>query len=141
MDRLPGGGGQPPKVPAGPHAANEDALVQGMTRHSDPVAQHGAAGKRAAWVDGNHPDRLAAVANHLDEGVRERALAGSRRAGQTHQVAVAGVQLEFGGQLGRLGITIFRQADGPRQRPDITGKQGAGQTHLQFILAAEVSAG
>jgi len=51
------------------------------------------------------------------------------------------VRLQVGHQLARLRIPIFRQADGPRQRPDIAGKQGAGQTHFEFILAARLCAG
>ncbi len=40
------------------------------------------------------------------------------------------MRLQLGHQLACLWVPILRQADGPRQRPDIAGKQGAGQTHL-----------
>ena len=93
-----------------------------MPRHPDAVAENRTAGKWAAWVHSDHAYSLLAVTDHLDQRVGQGALAGAGRAGEPNEVGTAGVGLDFCHQLGRLRVTIFRQADGPRQRPDIAGQ-------------------
>src|SRR5919201_6216994 len=134
MDGLPGSGRQSAEVAARTHTADEDALVERVPGHSDLVAQDGPACERTTRIDGNHAHRLLAIPDHLHQRISERALARAGRSGQANQVGVAGMRLQFGDQVAGLRITIFCQADGPRQRPDIAGKQGAGQAHTQLIV-------
>src|SRR5919201_6980423 len=134
MDGLPGGGGQSTEVAARTHAANEDALVERVPGHPDPIAQDRPARERTARIDGYHSHRLLAIPDHLHQCIGQRALSRTGRSGQANQVGVAGMRLQLGDQIAGLGITIFCQADGPRQRPDIAGTQGAGQAHTQLIV-------
>ena len=81
VNRLPGGRGQPTQVTARTHAADKDALVEGVPRHPDAVPEDSTAGKGAARVHGDHAHSFLAVTDHLDQRIGQGALAGAGRAG------------------------------------------------------------
>src|SRR5438045_1062922 len=72
-----------------------------VPRHPDAVAEDSTAGKGAARVDGDHAHRSLAVTDHLDQRVGESAFAGAGRAGEPHQVAIAGAARRVRAGAGR----------------------------------------
>src|SRR5581483_7547237 len=110
--------GEPARVPARPHRADEDLRVEEVVGEADPVAEEGAAGERARRVDRDHADGGAARANAPDERRDEARLARARRAREADGVRAPGVRVERADDLvgGRVAVLDERDRTGERAR-------------------------
>ena len=107
-----GGKGESAERAAGGHGAGVEAGVAGMLAQADAVAEKGAAGEGARWVDGDKANGLVGMAEVLSEAVDEGALAGAGRAGDADAEGVAGMRETGGKQGGGFGRVIFDEGDG-----------------------------
>ena len=101
--------------PAGGHRADEDSGVGVVLLHADAIAQNGAAGGATARVHGEDGDGLSLLAQFQREGVHQRALSRSRRAGDTYDASMAASCLQLPQCLQSLVIAILDPGGQTRQ--------------------------
>jgi hypothetical protein len=78
-------------MPSCREGPDEDAIVERVTGHADPVAENGPAGKWARRVDGNDPHALPTLTIGFDKPITECRFAGSRIAGDAEDPGAARV--------------------------------------------------
>src|ERR1035437_3899410 len=116
VGQVGGGAGQSAHGAAGGHGTYEDAGIGVVLLHAYAVAQNGAAGGAAAGVDGEDGEGLALFAQLQRQGVHQRALAGSRRAGDADDAGMASFRLKFTESFEGLGIAVLDAGGDSRQR-------------------------
>ena len=124
-----GGARQPAKMTARGHAANEHAGIARVRLHPNSVAKHRPAGKRTRGIDSKHSDRLAGRARNCHHPIDQRALPGSGRTGDTHEIGSAGVREELAHQRRGRGTVVFDDRDGTGQRPRVPGQDALAEGH------------
>ena len=70
-------------------------LIERVLLHPDPVAEDGAAGKRARRIDRDDPDRLSAFPQVRGDPVDEGRLSRARRPRDTEDVGASRVPIQF----------------------------------------------
>jgi len=114
-------------VAAGGHAPDEDARVERVTHHPDPVAEDRAPRERARRVDRDDPDLVAGSPPALDDLVAEGALAASGRPGDADDPRPAAALPNISKQARDPWIAILDHPDRASQRPGLAGHQTLGK--------------
>ena len=130
--RVAGRARESAEMPAGRHAADEHAVIAGMGAHAYAIAKHGTAGERAGGIDGNHAHRHPGPAHLRDQAIDERALAGTRRAGDADQIGVAGARVDAADDVDPGGRLVLDEGDGPRHRTRIPREHAVGQRRFSW---------
>ena len=119
---VDGGAGKPPEVPPGGEALDENALVERVLLHPDPVAEDGAAGIRARRVDRDDPDRLPALPQVRGDPVDEGRLPGARRPRHAEDVGAPRVPVQCLQGEDRRRDLIVQVPHQPRRGPGVSGE-------------------
>ena len=123
--------GQSALVAARRHGADEDAVVEGVSLHPDPVSEDGSARERRRGVDGQHPDPAASRDGRRDQAIGERRFARARRPRDPDDMLDPGAGTE--GELTHLVRTLTAPFD--------EGEQAADGTFVARLGRVEEGAG
>ena len=126
-DRLARGGGEPAEVPASRHAADEDAGVERVPDHPNPIAEDRSAGEGARGIDRDDADLVSAGPPALDHLVAEGALAAPRGPGHPDHASQAGSFANLTEEVGDAGIPVLDHADRPCQGARVARHQTFGE--------------
>src|SRR5690606_39517724 len=102
-------------MPSGGHRTDVDTVVGDVVLHTYPVAEKGAAGERAGWIDGKDRHGLTASADLFDHRRDESRLSRPRRSGDSDHTRG---RLDTG-QLTRLDLADRSRQGLPIPGPDL----------------------
>ena len=119
------------------HAAHVDARVQREFLHADAVAEDGAVGERARWVDGDDARRSCRAAVLCRQRPGQGALARARAAGDADGVRLARVRKERAQVFAAFGALVLHTADDSGERPPVAGEESLDEVvHGYFFTCS-----
>ena len=83
-------------------------------------------GEGTGWIDGDDADGAVSLAIFTSERSRQRALAGTGRAGDPDDVGAAAARKNLAQRLQSFGVTVLDKGDDSRQRSSVALKQAPG---------------
>ena len=92
-----------------------------MILHTDAIAENGAMGIRAAWVDSDNADGLSVAPQNLRELIHQSALPCPRRARDAYDQGSPGARKQAGDEIAAGARLALDQTGGASQRPRVAG--------------------
>ena len=121
---------------------NKHSVVERMALHANAVPENGTPGKRRGRIDCHHSDTQFERAVQRDECVYHRRFTSPRIAGDTDDVAAAGVSVELLEIRDRLRTTVVDVAHQPRSDADVSAEDTVdASSHGAFLKRCSGPAG